>query len=456
MTTTLEITVPYNFTPRPYQLPLLKAMDSGYLRAVQVWHRRSGKEKTDLAGVVSKKMLERVGAYYYVFPELAQGRKVVWDGSDYNGFRFIDHFPKELISGQINNSEMKLRYKNGSLFQVVGSDRFNSVMGTNPVGVVFSEYSLQDPSCWAFFRPILAENGGWAIFNFTPRGENHAYHLYELAKADPEHWFCQLLTVDDTGAIPKDVLERERNEITRLYGNDAFFRQEFYCDFSVPVPGAYYAHQISQAYKEGRVGKVPHDTRLPVHTWWDLGINDKMSIWFVQGIGQEIHVIDYYENSGYGLNHYANKLQEKGYTYGRHVAPHDIEVRELSNGNSRKEAAALLGISFEVAPRLSLEDGINAVRGIFSRLWFDADKCRDGLNALKNYHKVWDEKKKTYLDHPYHDWSSNASDAMRIGVVSYDVTAGMSKFVQESVGPESHAKMSSEYDPVRREEGVAA
>lgn len=416
-----EVTVPHNFKPRDYQLPLLKAIDAGYKRAVQVWHRRSGKEKTDLAGIVSKKMMERVGSYYYVFPEFAQGRKVIWDGADKEGFRFIDHFPKSLLVGKPNDTEMKLRYKNGSLFQVVGSDRFDAVMGVNPVGMVFSEYSLQDPSCWGYFRPILAENDGWAIFNFTPRGENHAYDLYELAKSDPEKWFTSLLTVDDTKAISQEILDQEQKEYIRLEGNDATFRQEYYCDFSVPIAGAYYADNIRMLYRQGQVSNVSYEPRFLVDTWWDLGINDRMSIWFTQTIGTELRVIDFLEDSGKGLIHYIARMKEKAYQYGRHTAPHDIEVRELTSGKSRRDTAENLGITFNVAPKLSLSDGIDACRNIFTSCWFDKTKCKEGLNALKNYRKQYDEKRKTYLNQPYHDWSSNAADAFRTLAVSYEL-----------------------------------
>lgn len=413
------LTIPYKFKARKYQLPILSQMAKGRKRIVQVWHRRSGKEKTDL-NIVADQMLERVGAYYYVFPELAQGRKVLWDGADKDGFRFLNHFPEQVLASKPNDTEMKLRYKNGSLFQVVGSDRYNSVMGTNPIGMVFSEYSLQDPRCWGYFRPILAENGGWAIFNFTPRGENHAYDLYELAKNDPENWYCSLLTADDTGVIKQEVLEQERKEIIRLYGNDALFRQEYYCDFKVPVVGAYYGEHISLAYKEGRIGKVPHEPRLKVNTYWDLGINDRMAIWFAQVTGQEVRVIDYYENSNQGLVHYIQKLKDKNYIYGEHFAPHDIEVRELTSGKSRRDTAQNLGIDFLPTPNLSLNDGIDAARSIFGRCWFDSEKCKEGLNALKNYRKVWDDKKKTYLNHPLHDWSSNGADSFRYLAVNVD------------------------------------
>jgi phage terminase large subunit len=421
----MELTIPYKFKPRPYQLPLLKAFDNGYTRAVQVWHRRAGKEKTDL-NLMVKKMLERVGSYYYIFPELTQGRKILWDGADKDGFRFLDHIPKEIIYGKRNETEMKVRIKRpgtnepGSMLQIVGSDRYNSVMGTNPVGIIFSEYSLQDPTCWAYFRPILAENGGWAIFNFTPRGENHAYDLYALAKAEPQRWFTSLLTVDDTKAVSQTILDQERREIVRLYGNDALFLQEYYCSFQVPIAGAYYADNIQAAYAEGRIRDVPHEPRLTVDTWWDLGINDKMCIWFTQSFGAELRVIDYLEDSGKGLPHYIKALKDKPYVYGMHTAPHDIEVRELTSGKSRRDTAASLGINFRTAPKLPKTDQIDAVRAIFGRCYFDQVKCKDGLNALKCYHKQWDDKRKCYLNTPYHDWSSNGADAFATMASSLD------------------------------------
>lgn len=365
-------------------------------------------------------MCERVGAYYYVFPTYSQARKVIWDGIDRNGKRFLDHFPEVLLDGKPNDTEMKLRFKNGSLFQIVGSDKVDSIVGTNPVGVVFSEYALQDPIVWGYLRPILAENEGWAVFVSTVRGENHFYDIYELAKNDPKNWFCRMDKASETKVISEETLKQERDEIIRLYGNDALYQQEYECNFNVPIAGAYYAELITRAYAEGRIGNVPHEPRITVDTWWDLGINDRMSIWFTQSIGTEVRVIDYYESSGQGLPHYIGKLQEKGYVYGKHMAPHDIEVRELTNGKSRRDTAATLGIRFDVSPRLPMQDGIDAVRGLFNKCWFDSKKCKDGLNALKNYRKQYDEKRKTYLNQPYHDWSSNGADAFRTLGVGLD------------------------------------
>jgi phage terminase large subunit len=413
------LNVPVNYTPRDYQLPVLTALDDGFKRIVWVAHRRSGKDKT-CVNIVAKKMFERVGAYYYLFPTYNQGRKILWDGIDREGKRFLDHFPKEFVVGKPNDTQMKLEVMNGSLFQIVGSDNIDSIVGTNPVGVVLTEYSLQDPQAWGYLRPILAENGGWAIFVYTPRGENHGYDLYELAKNDPS-WYCRMDRASETKVIPQAILDQERAEIIRLYGNDALYQQEYECNFTVPIAGAYYAELIMRAYRDGRVGKVPHEPSITVDTWWDLGINDRMSVWFSQSIGTELRLIDYYENTGHGLPHYIGKLQEKGYVYGKHTAPHDIEVRELSNGKSRRDTAANLGISFGVAPKLLVVDGIDAVRNLFSKCWFDAEKCKDGLNALKNYRKQYDEKRKTYLNQPYHDWSSNGADAFRTLATGLDM-----------------------------------
>ena len=219
----MEITVPHHFSPRPYQLNLLRAMDSGIKRAVVIWHRRSGKEKTCL-NLVIKKMLERVGTYYYFFPTFSQGKRILWDGLDRDGFKFLDHFPAELVANK-NDTELKIKLKNGSVFQLIGTDNIDSIVGTNPIGCVFSEYSLQSPRAWDFMRPILAENGGWAIFNFTPRGRNHGWKILQQAK-DSEKWFWEVLSVDKTGAIPQEVLDQESKEMPQ-----DLFRQEYFCEF---------------------------------------------------------------------------------------------------------------------------------------------------------------------------------------------------------------------------------
>jgi len=413
-----DITLPHNFTPREYQLPLLKALDTGgYKRAIAIWHRRSGKDLVML-NYIAKKMYERVGTYYYFFPTYRQAKKVIWNGMTRDGVKFTDAFPQELRR-RTDNGEMLIEMDNGSIFQLIGTDNIDAVMGSNPVGCVFSEWSLQNPAAWDYVRPILAENGGWAAFIYTPRGKNHGYTSLETARAFPDTWYSEVLTVEDTKAISPDVLNQEYDEIVRKDGNDALYQQEYMCNFDVPIQGAYYATQLLLAEQEGRITTVPYDSSTSVHTAWDLGMDDSMSIWFFQVVAQEIHFIDYYESSGEGINYYIKYLQDKGYIYGRHFAPHDIAVRELGTGKSRYEVAKSLGITFEIGKALAIEDGIQAVRNVLGRCWFDKDKTDRGLSALRSYHKEWDEDNQVYKQRPEHDWSSHGSDAFRTFAVGY-------------------------------------
>jgi len=408
----MEITIPHNYTPRTYQLPVLKALDGDIKRAVCVWHRRSGKDYTALNFTI-KKMFERVGVYYYFLPTYNQGKKIIWDGIDKDGFKFLDHFPEQLIEKK-NEAEMKIVLKNGSLFQIIGTDNYNSIMGTNPVGCVFSEYSLQDPVVWDFIRPIMRENKGWALFLYTPRGENHGYDLYTMAQDNPD-WFSQLLTVENTHTpngkriITAKDIQSERDEGM----SDELIDQEYFCSFEGMVHGAYYTGQYKKAQEENRITNVQWEEGIQVDTWWDLGVGDATAIWFSQVVGQEFRLIDYYEESGEGLAHYIKVLQDKPYIYGFHNAPHDIEHREMISGVSRREMALKLGIPFRVVPNIKVEDGINAVRAIFNQCWFDKTKCKQGLDALRNYHKEFDQKRRTFQKHPYHDWSSHAADSFR-------------------------------------------
>ena len=412
-----KIHLPYEFTPRPYQMPVLKALDDGVLRAALVWHRRSGKDKTFL-NHMAKKMYTRVGAYFYFFPTYTQGKKIIWNGRDRDGFKFLDHIP-QVVRKRTDNTDMLIEAKNGSIFQVIGTDKIDAVVGSNPIGCVFSEWALQDPTAWDYVRPILAENGGWVVFIYTPRGKNHGYTTLEIAKQFPDQWYSEVLTVEDTGAIPTAVLEQERREIIAKHGNDALYQQEYMCNFDVPIQGAYYAEQLMLADEEGRIAGVPYDPAVLVHTAWDLGIDDSMSIWFFQVAGRELHFIDYYESAGEGIPYYIKYLKDKPYTYGSHYAPHDIRVRDLSTGRTRLETAKSLGVDFEVAARLPIEDGIEAARSLLNRCWFDKKKCERGLSALRSYHKDWDEENQVFKMRPKHDWASHGADAFRTFAVGY-------------------------------------
>jgi hypothetical protein len=408
-----RLEIPYHYKPRPYQIKVYNSVPKIYKRAILIWHRRSGKEKTCF-NVLIREACKVKGIYYYFFPSYTQGKKILWLGMDKEGFRFLDHVPREIVKRK-NDTDMLIELRNGSIIQVIGIENIDSIVGTNPIGCIFSEYSVQNPRGWEFVRPILTENQGWAIFNFTPRGENHAFDLYEMAK-DNKDWFCQLLTVKDTKnkINRRYITDRMIGEERKSGMSEELIQQEFYCSFTSAAVGAYYATQLQGALDGGRIGNVPADPTIKVDTWWDLGIGDSMAIWFSQTVGKEIRLIDYVESSGEGFSYYAKLLQDRGYVYGIHNAPHDIEVRELGSGRSRKETASKLGINFRVVPNISIEDGIEATRNIFNRLWIDKNKCKEGLAAIRNYRKAYDEKNRIFRTHPVHDWSSHASDSLRM------------------------------------------
>lgn len=356
-------------------------------------------------------MTERVGTYYYFFPTYKQGKKIIWKGMDKDGFKFTDHFPKE-IRQRTDNTEMLIEYKNNSIFQIIGTDDYDSIVGTNPVGCVFSEYALQNPKVWDFIRPILAENGGWAIFNYTPRGKNHGYDLYEMAKGNPK-WFVQKLTVDDTGVISPDVIQEERESGM----SEEMIQQEYYCSFTAAIMGAYYWKEYDEAEKKDRFTNVPYDPSVPVHTVWDLGIRDSMAIGFYQAVNMERRKIDYVELTGKGLGEAIKYVKEKPYIYKNHFAPHDIKVRELGTGESRWETAKKLGIEFQIVPNMSVQDGIEAGRRFFKKLWVDKENCKDWLRLIPQYTKEYDEVKKIFKDRPLHDWTSHGADEHRYAAI---------------------------------------
>lgn len=356
-----------------------------------------------------------------MLPEASQGRKAIWEAvSPHTGKRRIDQaFPRS-IRAQTRDNDMVIRFKNGSLWRVVGSDNYESLLGSTPVGIVFSEWALADPNAFGFLRPILAENGGWVVFITTPRGSNHAWRTYNGFKDDHDA-FSQLLTVDDTHVFTKEQLDGELKDYVRDYGDEegrALFDQEYYCSFEAALSGSYYGSYLNRAQKSGRIGVVDIDRAVQVHTAWDLGMSDATAIWFIQCVGKERRLIDYYESSGVGLDEYARVLEQKqkqyDWIYGSHYFPHDIAIRELGNkGLSRVDTLRGLGLRAAVVPQSNVNDGINAVRRGLEFAYIDAKRCERGLDALRNYRRAWNEKLKTFSDSPLHDWSSHAADAAR-------------------------------------------
>ena len=361
------------------------------------------------------RMLQRPGSYYHLFPTARQGRKAIYEGIGKEGHAFMDHFPKQIIARK-NDQEMLVEVKGEkghSIYQVVGTDKgMDYLRGTNPVGVIFSEYSRMSPAVWDTIRPILRENEGWAIFAYTPWGENHGYELYNMAKGNDE-WFASFLTVDDSTdhkgkrlLTDTDVQEEKDSGMSK-----EMVAQEFYCSFQSALPGAYFASEMESALEKGRITQVAYEPELPGETYWDLGLADSNAIWFAQHVGNETRLIDYYENSGEGLMHYIHVLRNKEYVYSRHHAPHDIEVREFSTGRSRRDTALNLGIDFIVGKKIDKMESIDALRRFLGRCWFDQDKCKVGIAALRNYHKAFNDKTRTFSS-PVHDWSSHGVDAL--------------------------------------------
>lgn len=405
-----EITIPYHFEPRDYQIPIFEAIDNWTRRIIMVRHRRAWKDKACF-NIIVKKALEEVWIYYYVFPTYSQGKKAVWDWIDKDGWKTIKHIPDEIIKRK-NDTEMKVELLNGSIIQIIWSDNVDSIVWTNPIWIVFSEYSLQSPAVWDFLRPILAENGWWAIFNFTPRWDNHAKELLDMAKENDKR-LVSIQTVEDTKAISPEVLEEERREIIQKNGSDAIFQQEYYCSFDAWIQGNYYAELLTALEKNNRRTVVPYDPALDVFTVWDLWINDSTAIRFWQRIWNEIRVIDYYENNGEWLSHYVGMLREKGYRYWTTWLPHDWQARSIQTGKTVEEKLYEYGFTdINIVPKLSVLDGINSARAILPYCYFDREKTERGWKCLKNYHKEFDEKRTAYK-WPEHDWSSHGADAFR-------------------------------------------
>ncbi len=408
----MGITLPHLFRPRQYQYNLLAALDSGIKRACALWPRRHGKDVTVLNWVIKSLYLEKKTCFYCL-PTFAQARRVIWDSINNDGMKILDYFPDEIVEAR-NVAEMKITLTNGSVFQLIGSDQYDRLVGTNPKIVVFSEAALSDPRAWEYIKPIVTVNDGVAIFISTPRGKNWFYDLYQTASRSDD-WFCEKLTNNDTGLVPQSEIEKLREEGM----SDELIQQEFYCDFNRGVDGTYYGRLISKAWEDKRITAVPYDESLDVCTAWDLGVGDSTAIWFYQETpGGEIHFIDYYENAGEGLAHYVQVLRDKDYLYGRHFLPHDAKARELGTGATREEMLRKLHVKPTIVSRLSIDDGIQAVRSILPRSWFDEVRCKDGIKHLENYRKVFSDKLRCYVDRPLHDESSHCCDAIRYGAIA--------------------------------------
>lgn len=417
---------PANWEWRAYQRPAWEYLNAGGKRCVLLWPRRHGKDEMAMWWTCQAAH-RRVGTYWHMLPLATQARKAIWEAVDpHTGRRRIDAwFPQELRSAT-RDVDMLIRFHNGSTWQVVGSDHYDSLVGTSPAGIVYSEWALSNPSAWTYLSPILEENGGWAIFVTTPRGENHATGMHDFASRTPG-WFAEHLTAYDCNVFSRDQLTSIRTELVDFLGEDegdAKFRQEYLCDRAAATPGAYYAPLMQRAADEDRICDLPHQPGHPVETYWDLGVADDTAIWFIQRIGGMLHVIDFYEGRGEGAPHYVEVCESKRkagkWIWGQHIGPHDARARDWSVGIPRIAVLDQLGFHMEVQGATALTeagyraDGIDAVRRTLPLCRFDATRCKRGIDALRGYHRKWDDVRKAYGKNPEHDWTSHAADAFRV------------------------------------------
>lgn len=385
-------------------------------RLIEIAHRRWGKDEIALRATFIKAM-QRPASYWHMLPEYAQARKALWTGvNPHTGKRRIfEAFPEAAIDGQPNEQEMFIRFKNGATWQLVGSDRFNSLVGAGVAGVTFSEWALANPSAWGYIRPMVEENNGWASFITTPRGNNHAKAMFDMAQ-NSERWFAELSSVNDTGALTQDQLDESLEEYRALYGMDfglAMFEQEYLCSFSGAMVGAYWGAELNRAEREGRVCEFEIDWNHPVHTSWDLGKSSNNPIFCFQVIGNEPRIVDFYQPESDDLADWCKWLSDRGYN-GIDYVPHDIVVTEWGSKRTRFELLQAQGRKPRRLPAVAVADGLQAGRATINQARFrNTDRVLSGLEGLKNYRREWDDERKTFRETPVKDWAEHIGSAFR-------------------------------------------
>lgn len=391
--------IPYE--PRPAFMPFHFRKQRW---ASMVCHRRAGKTVACINDLIAKAWdcKKQEPRFSYAAPFYNQAKDIA--------FGYLKRYSAACPGVTFNESELRVDFEhNGARIRLYGLDNYDRMRGTYFDGIILDEYGDADPRAWnEVIRPALTDRQGWAVFIGTPKGSNHFYDKWKDAQNDPE-WFSLMLKASESGLI----LPEELSDASKGMTEDAY-AQEFECSFQAAVVGSYYGREMSAALDGGRIGKVDWEPSISVDTAWDLGMSDSTAIICAQRVGNEIRIIDFIEHSGVGLDWYVNQLRSRPYTWGEHILPHDAQVKELGTGKSRIETLHSLGLgSARVIPAQSVADGINAVRLVLPRCWFDAEKADRLIESLRNYRREYDEKRKVYHDRPLHDWCSHASDAMR-------------------------------------------
>jgi phage terminase large subunit len=378
--------------------------------AVLVVHRRAGKTVACINDLIYHALTSPLEnpRYHYIAPLLKQAKSVVWD--------YLKRYALVVPGAKANESELRVDFPNGGQVRLHGADNPDSLRGIYSDGVVLDEPADMRPRLFTeIIRPALSDRKGWATWIGTPKGENDFHDLWLKAKANPEEYFTLLARASRTGLVDLAELQSARQMMTPEQ-----YLQEYECSWTAAIVGAYYGREMEAAENQRRIVPNLYDPGLQVHTAWDLGIGDHTVIWMYQQDAQAIRLIDYYAAAGYGLSHYAEVLQSKRYKWGSHFLPHDIQVKELGTGRTRLESLSALGITATVVRKLSVEDGINAVRRILPRCWFDRERVAEGIKALRQYRREWDDQRKVFYERPYHDWASHPADAMRYLAIGLD------------------------------------
>ena len=392
-----RVVIPYK--PREPQLKIHEAMDS-HRFVVGVAHRRMGKTVAALNQLIKAALENEQQAprYAYIAPTYSQAKRVAWD--------YLTHFVRPL-NATANIAELRVDFLDRRI-QLYGSDNPDSLRGQYFDGVVLDEIGDQNPKIWnEIIRPALADRKGWCLFIGTPKGNNHFKELFDRASKEPG-WAALQFKVSETQIIDEQELLDARKEM----GDDKY-NQEFECSFNAAVEGSYYGKLINDLEEKGRMCEITRDDLCQTYVAWDLGMGDSTALWVAQNAGQETRLLDYVENHGQGLDWYVNWLKDNHWETAEQLLPHDVEVRELGTGKSRLEVLREAGLNVKVLPRLSVDDGIQSVRRLLPRCWFNMPKVKQGLDCVRNYRREYDEKRNVFYDKPLHDWASHGSDAFR-------------------------------------------
>lgn len=393
----VELRSPYR--PRPHFAAYHRRKERW---AVIVAHRRAGKTVACVNDLIrgAARCSRPEPRLAYIAPLYNQAKDIAWN--------YLKHYTQFIPGVRYHESELRADLPGGARIRLYGADNPERLRGLYLDGVVLDEFADMDPRVWSeVIRPTLSDRAGWAVFIGTPRGRNGFWDIWRRAETDPG-WFALRLPVSATGLIAAGELADARQAMT-----EDQYAQEYECSFAAAAMGSYYAREIEDAENSARIGAVPWDPELPVMTAWDLGIGDSTAIWFAQRAGKELWLIDYLEQSGVGLDWYADALRARGYDYTPLILPHDAGVRELGSGLSRLETVRRLGFEARVLKPRRLEDGINAARLLLPQCWFDRERCARGIEALRSYRRAYDTSRKVFADRPLHDWTSHGADAFR-------------------------------------------